>query len=275
MARPWGAAVIRCCALLFLAACGAVPGAACATDRTTSAIDPAQFSYDERPGARLPSQLLFQDSDGRVVRLGDLAHGAPLILVPAYLQCPNLCSVVRASLLGSLQRAELLGGRDYVLAVLSIDATETSAEASAAKAADLSAFGHGQSGSYWHYLTGAAPNITAVTNAVGFRNRFDPDAQQFVHPAGIVFVTPEGVVSGYLLGVGYTPTDVRIALHTAGMGRVAAAAAPLLLICFHFDPTTGRYSLAVMKLLRLGGVLTALTIAGMLFLLYRRERIRS
>ena len=273
MAHPWGAAVIRCCAVLFLVllACGT----ACATGRNSAAIDPAQFSYDERPGARLPGQLLFQDADGRSVRLGDLAQGAPLIIVPAYLHCPNLCSVVRASLLASLQRAGLRAGQDYVLAMLSIDPTDTSAEASAAKAADLNAFAHGQSGSYWHYLTGAAPNITAVTSAVGFRNRFDVDSQQFVHPAGIVFVTPAGVVSNYLLGVGYTPVDVRIALRTAGMGRTAAAAVPLLLICFHFDPATGRYSLAIMKVLRLAGVLTVLTIAGTLLLLYRREPIRS
>jgi protein SCO1/2 len=271
MARPWGAAVIRCCAVLFVAACSA----ACATGRDSAAIDPAQFSYAQHPGVRLPGQLLFRDSDGQAVRLGDLAQGAPLILVPAYLRCPNLCSVVRASLLGSLQRAELRDGRDYVLAVLSIDPTETSAEASAAKAADLSAFAHGRTGSYWHYLTGAAANITAVTRAVGFRNRFDPDAQQFVHPAGIVFVTPEGVVSNYLLGVGYTPVDVRSALRTAGMGRIAAAAAPILLICFHFDPITGRYSLAIMKVLRLAGVLTVLTIGGTLMLLYRREPVPS
>jgi len=223
----------------------------------------------------LPTQLVFQDSDGRDVRLGDLAQGAPLILVPAYLHCPNLCSVVRASLFGSLQRAELRGGRDYVLAVLSIDPTESSAEARASKAADLSAFDHGQNGSYWHYLTGAAANITAVTHAVGFRNRFDPVGEQFVHPAGIVIVTPAGIVSNYLLGVGYTPADIRMALRTAGVGRIPAAAAPLLLVCFHFDPTTGRYTLAIMKVLRLAGVLTALTLAGTLFLLYRRDRIES
>jgi protein SCO1/2 len=271
MAYPWGAAVIRCRAVVLLAACGA----ACAADYNSSAIDPAQFSYEQRPGARLPSQLLFKESDGRIVRLSDLAQGAPLILVPAYLRCPNLCSVVRASLLGSLQRAGLRSGRDYVLAVLSIDPAETSAAASAAKAADLSAFGHGEAGSNWHYLTGAAQDISAVTTAVGFRNRFDPVGQQFVHPAGIVFLTPSGVVSNYLLGVGYTPVDVRAAVRAAGMGRPAAAAAPLLLICFHFDPTTGRYSLAIMKVLRLAGVLTALTIAGMLCLLYRRERMQS
>jgi protein SCO1 len=263
--------MIRWFAVVFLAACGA----ASAAGPYPSDIDPTRFSYQERPGARLPNQLLFRDSDGRAVRLGDLAQGLPLILVPAYFRCPNLCGVVRASLLGALQHADLHAGRDYVLAVLSIDPTETSAEASAAKASDLSAFGSSRTQSYWHYLTGTISNITAVTGAAGFRNRFDPKSQQFIHPAGIVFVTPAGVVSNYLLGVGYSPVDVRSALHSADAGRIATAAAPLLLICFHFDPTTGRYSLEILKVLRLAGVLTVLTIAGMMFLLYRRDRLRS
>jgi len=271
MAGARDTAMIRWFAAIFLAACGGASGAVL----HASEVDPARFAYQERPGAPLPIDLLFRDSDGRAVRLGDLAQGVPLILVPAYLRCPNLCGVVRASLLGALQHADLHAGRDYVLAVLSIDPTETSAEASAAKASDLSAFDRERTQLYWHYLTGTAANITAVTNAVGFRNRFDPKSQEFIHPTGIVFVTATGVVSNYLLGVGYTPVDVRSALRSADLGRIAAAAAPLLLICFHFDPTTGRYSLEILKVLRLAGVLTVLTILGTVFLLYRRERLRS
>jgi protein SCO1/2 len=271
VAGPWGTAMIRRFAAVFLAACAA----ASAASRYASDIDPARFSYQERPGAQLPDQLLFRDSDGRTVRLGDLAQGVPLILVPAYLRCPNLCGVVRASLLSALQRADLHAGRDYVLAVLSIDPTETSAVASAAKASDLAAFDSDRTQSYWHYLTGTASNIAAVTDAVGFRSRFDPKSQQFIHPTGIVFVTATGVVSNYLLGVGYTPVDVRSALHSANVGHITAAAVPLLLICFHFDPTTGRYSLEILKVLRLAGVLTVFTIVGTVFLLYRRERLRS
>jgi protein SCO1/2 len=263
--------MIRWFAVVLLAACGVASGAG----RNASDIDPARFSYEERPGARLPNELLFRDSDGRAVRLGDLAQGMPMILVPAYLRCPNLCGVVRASLFGVLQRADLRAGRDYVLAVLSIDPAETSVEASAAKASDLSAFGDGRPQPDWHYLTGPAPSIAAVTDAVGFRNRFDPESRQFIHPAGIVFVSDVGVVSSYLLGVGYTPVDVRSALRGAGAGRIAAAVAPLLLICFHFDATTGRYSLEILKVLRLAGVLTVFTIAGLVFLLHRRDRIRS
>ena len=47
---------------------------------------------------------------------------------------------------------------------------------------------------------------------MGFRDRFDPDSNQFVHPAGVVFVTASGRVSNYLLGVGYAPSAVRSAV---------------------------------------------------------------
>jgi protein SCO1/2 len=122
-----------------------------------------------------------------------------------------------------------------------------------------------------HYLTGNASDIEALAESVGFRHRFDPDSNQFVHPPGVIFVTSSGRVSNYLLGVGYAPTAVRSAVERTAAGGIAAVGSPLLLICFHFDPTTGRYSLEVMKILRLAGIVAVLTIAGMVFLLRRRE----
>ena len=205
------------------------------------------------------------------MRLSELSQGLPLIVVLAYFHCSSLCGLVRSSLFEALGAAKLSAGRDYALAVVSIDPHETSADAGAAKAADLAAFGHLGAESSVHYLTGQASDIQALADVVGFRDRFDPDSNQFVHPAGVVFVTASGRVSNYLLGVGYTPSAVRSALERAGAGGIAAAASPLLLICFHFDPTTGRYSLEVLKVLRLAGIFTVLTIAGMLFLLYRGE----
>jgi protein SCO1/2 len=256
----------RICLLLSL-------GVAAAAARSSPAFDPSRFAYWERPGTELPGQILFRDSDDRPASLGDLSKERPLILVPAYFHCPNLCGVVRASLLGALQRTELQAGRDYILAVLSIDPHETSADAREAKMADLAAFGTAGAERYWHYLTGSSENIKAVTDVIGFRHRFDPESKEFVHPAGVVLIG-SGIVSNYLLGVGYTPTDLRSAVHQAGSGRIAAAASSLLLICFHFDPTTGRYSLEILKLFRLAALATVLTLAVMLFLLFRRERIR-
>jgi protein SCO1/2 len=106
---------------------------------------------------------------------------------------------------------------------------------------------------------------------VGFRSRFDAADKQFLHPAGIVFLTGKGTVSSYLLGLGYQPRDVGLGVTRAANG-VTARALPILLLCFHYDPTTGRYSLAILRVLQLGAAITVLVIAGTMTLALRRER---
>ncbi len=234
--------------------------------------DLSGFAYRQRPGAHLPPQAEFRDAAGRTVRLGELGHGMPLVLALGYFHCPNLCGVVRDDMFHALGATSLKAGRDYTLVVLSIDPSETVADAKAAKAQDIAAFGSPDASRSWRYLTGSPDAIRAVADAVGFRDRLDPQTKQFVHPAGLVFATPGGVISSYLLGVGYTPTDMRAAVARADAGGLATIASPVLLLCFHFDPTTGRYTLAIIKLLRLAGVLTVLTLGGTLFLAFRRDR---
>lgn len=247
------------------------------TAASASAVppDPAFFAYRQRSGTRLPVQAIFRDANGREMRLGDLAQGLPMVLALTYYHCPNLCGFVRADLFRALRAANLRAGRDYALAVLSIDPTETSSDAKTAEIRDAAAFAASGVGGAWHYLTGSQSDVQAVADAVGFRDRLDRETKQFVHPAGIVFVTSSGIVSSYLLGLGYTATDVRSAVQRADAGTIAAAASPVLLLCFHFDPTTGRYTLAIVKLLRLAGLLMVVVIVGMLFLLFRREGNRA
>jgi protein SCO1/2 len=262
-----GFAMKRCLvsALLCAAGFGSVSAHA------ASPPDPSLYAFQERPGVEIPTPSIFSDADGRTVHLSELSHGLPLIVVLAYFHCSSLCGVVRSSLFAALHAAQLKAGRDYALAVVSIDPHEMSDSARAAKATDLAAFGPLGADEFVHYLTGSASDIRALTESVGFRDRFDPDSNQFVHPAGLVFLTSGGRVSNYLLGVGYTPSAVRSAVQRAGAGGIATAGSPLLLICFQFDPTTGRYSLEIMKVLRLAAILAVLTVAGMVFLLYRRE----
>jgi protein SCO1/2 len=238
-------------------------------------LDPTLVSglaYHERPGAQVPLQLVFRDADGQIRSLGEQLHGLPMILIPAYFNCPNLCSVVRASLFEALRSTGFRAGRDYTLAVISIDPQETSTDARDALARDRAAFDLPGSAQGWHYLTGAVENIHAVADAIGFRERRDAHSREFLHPAGLIFLTPRGVVSSYLLGVGYTPVQVRAAVERANAGTLAAVASPVLLLCFHFDATTGRYSLEIMKLIRLAGLLTVVTLGTMLWLLRRRPK---
>ena len=234
--------------------------------------DLAGIAYEQRPGSQLPGNATFQDDTGGTVQLANLFEGKPLILALGYFHCPNLCSVVRASLLGALSRSELVAGRDYSLVVLSIDPLETSGQAAAAKTGEMQRYPLPGAEQNWHFLTGTADKVKAVSDAVGFYARFDSERKTFVHPAGVVFATPAGLVSSYLLGVGYEPSDVRLAVAHAKSNTIATKASPVLLLCFDYDATTGQYTLAVMKLLRLAAALTVAVLAGAICLARFRER---
>ena len=244
----------------------ALAGALLACSAADSA--PGDFAWRMHPGAVVPFGTQLRDEAGRPVTLGEAAGGLPVILDLGYYHCPTLCGVVREDLLAALKTSGLVGGRDYALVSLSIDPAETPADAAAAKAADLaqSPFADGTG---WHYLTGP---MQAVGDAVGFRDRYDEQLKQFLHPTGIVVLTKAGVVSGYLLGVGYHGGDLRAAVLRAGEGGIARAALPVLLLCFHFDASTGRYTLEIVKVLQLMGGLTVLTIGGLVYVLHRKRR---
>ena len=242
------------------------------------ADDPGDYAFAQTPGAALPAGARFSEADGRPIRLGDLFGRRPIVLALGYFHCPSLCSVVRDDLLEALSKSGMRAGVDYDLAFISIDPDETTAEAATAEADDAARYSvasdgaAGQATPGWHFLVGDPGSVSAVADAVGFRSRYDVHLKQFLHPAGLVIVTPEGHVSGYVLGVGYHAGDVRTAVTLASSGGIAKAAVPLLLLCFHFDAATGRYTLAVMKVLRLAGYVTVLTIGTALLLAFLRER---
>jgi protein SCO1/2 len=240
--------------------------------RTASEVDAADYAFEQRPGAVVPAAAVFTQADGRPVRFGDILGRRPVVLALGYFHCPTLCSVVRDDLFEALSHAGLAAGADYELAVASIDPSETPADAAAAAADDAARYPAAAGGAAaptgWHFLVG---DTAALAAAVGFRSRYDVHLKQFLHPAGLVVLTPEGRVSGYVLGAGYHAGDLAAALATASTGGIAKAALPVLLLCFHFDPATGRYSFAVMKALRLAGLVTVLVLGGTLFLLFRGE----
>ena len=253
--------------LLLLAVC-VLPAAAPALS------DLGNFAFDQKLGNQVPLAIFFRDESGETVRLADFIHGMPAILVLGYFHCPNLCGIVRDDLFSALQRTGMVAGRDYTLVAFSIDPRETSEDAREARQQDVARYTAPGAVGAWHFLTGNLSAVEAIEHAVGFRSRFDPALKQFLHPAGIVFITPHGVISSYILGVGYNAGDVRLGVTRASSGSIAAKALPVLLLCFHFDATTGRYTLAIMKLVRLAGALTVLTIGTTLFLAFRRERRR-
>lgn len=239
---------------------------------TAAATDAWQFAYQQHVGRSIPVHAIFRDETNRRVQLGDLLGGEPVILALGYFHCPNLCGVVRADIVDALSRSGMLSRQDYSLIVVSIDPTETAADAGKARDDDAVRVNLQKPPTGWHYLTGSASDVQKLERDVGFRARYDQRLKMFLHPAGIVLLTPRGTISSYLLGVGYPPGDLRVALTRARQGTVAQAALPVLLLCFHYDPGTGRYSLAIVKLLEIACALTVLALGGTLALAFRRER---
>jgi protein SCO1/2 len=230
------------------------------------------ITYSQRMGNVLPSSTTFLDERGLPVRLAEVTQGKPLILALGYFHCPSLCGVVRADLFQALGKTDLVGGRDYQLIDLSIDPRESPRDAAITKTQDMMRFPVTGAAAGWHFLTGQAATVRTIAAAVGFQERWDPQLKQYLHPTGIVFVTPAGVISSYLLGVGYSPSDVRLGVTRAAHGTVQAAALPILLLCYDYDESTGRYTLGIMKMLRLAAALTVLVLGVTLYLAFRRDK---
>ena len=228
--------------------------------------DPTDFAWQPHPGGETPLDLPFTDTAGQRTSLRTLG-GVPTVLTLGYFSCPTLCGPVRDDLIAALAASKLEGGRDYRVAVLSIDDKETIDDAIKAKLTDLKQ--PGDTGQGWYYLVGPAAPVAA---AIGFPYRWDADLQQFAHPAGVVVLTPTGRIASYLEGVGYTGAAMREAIEAASAEQVAATPSPILLLCFHYDASTGKYTLEIYKVLRIMAVMTLVGIAGLLVLLHRKRQ---
>lgn len=247
-------------------------GAAGADDRTIATRATTEVRYEQRLGQTIPPGLTFVKSTGERVDFDSLLSARPTVLVMAYYRCPMLCTLVLNAAVDALKEMSLQPGDDYGIVVLSIDPRETPELAAQNKRVFVDRFDREVDPGGVHFLTGRKTDIDAAASAVGFRYVFDPESGQFAHPSGIVIVTPQRKISKYFLGVEYSPRDVRLGLVEASQGRIGTVVDQVLLLCYQYDPTTGKYGLIITNVLRLGGTLTVVIILGGISLLLWRER---
>jgi protein SCO1/2 len=206
------------------------------------------------------------------VRLGDYFGKRPVVLVFAYYDCPMLCTLVVNGLSSALAVLSLNPGRDFEIVTVSFNPRDTPAAAAAKKAGYLERYKRPGAADGWHFLTGDQPSIDRLTRAAGFRYVWDADTRQFAHPSGVIVLTPDGRLARYLFGVEYGPRDLRFAIVEASAGMVGSPVDSLLLYCYHYDPMTGRYGLAIMRAIRLAGAATVLALGTFIVVMVRRER---
>ena len=127
----------------------------------------------------------------------------------------------------------------------------------------------------WHFLTGDKDAISAVTSAAGFSFEWDEKSDQFAHAAGIMIADPNGILSRYFYGIDYSPKDLKFGIMDSAQSKVGNPAEQLLLYCFHYDPSTGKYGLAILRVIRLAGVATLIGMGAMAFMFWRKGKKRD
>jgi len=231
-----------------------------------------RVGLDQKLDAQVPLDLTFRDEQGNTIPLRQYFHGKPVVLSLVYYNCPMLCTEVLNGMKGVFRHLPMVVGKDFEVVTVSIDPTETSSLAAAKKQMYLQGYEHPEGASGWHFLTGEEQQIRTLADAVGFRYVYDKQTKQFAHAAGIMVLTPEGKVARYLYGVDYLIKDMRLALVEASNNTIGTPIDQVLLLCYHYDPATGKYGLVVMNLLKIGGGITLLTLGGFIVIMLRRER---
>lgn len=241
---------------------------------TAQALTPNELNrlgYDQHIGQTLSGNIPFEDSHQRSLTLGELRNGKPTLLVLGYYHCPMLCTLINDGLIESLQELRFDVGKDFNVVNLSIDPHETPDVAAAKKKEYLKRYGRHGAEAGWHFLTGSQPAITQLTNEAGFRYAYDSATREYAHPSGFLVLTPEGRISRYFFGVNYDPKELRSALIAASHGQNGSVIQQLILLCYHYNPITGKYGALVLTVLRVLSIGTVLALGSWIAWLCRRD----
>ena len=230
---------------------------------------------DQRLNEQVPLDAVFKDEQGREVRLREFFKGKPVVVALVYYSCPRLCNQVLNGMLSSFRKLTFNVSEQFEVVTVSFDPRETPQLAAAKKQTYVKAYHREGAEAGWHFLTGDEKNIKLLTEALGFRYRWDDATNQFAHASGIMVATPEGRLARYFYGIEYSPRDLRLGLVEASENKIGNTADALMLYCYHYDPATGKYGAVVMNMVQVGGILTLMAIGAMFFVMRRRVRARE
>jgi protein SCO1 len=232
----------------------------------------SKIHIDQHLDRQLPLDLPFVDESGKQVRLGDYFGKRPVVMALAYYECPMLCTQVLNGLVTALTVMNFEPGREFDVVVVSFNPREGPGLASQKKASYLARYGRPHTAPGWHFLTGQQPSIDALTDALGFRYAYDDEIKQYAHGAAIEVLTPKGHISKYFYGIEFSARDLRLGLIEASDERIGTPVDDFLLFCYHYDPATGKYGASVLRMVRLGGILTVVAFLTFLTISLRRDR---
>lgn len=234
-----------------------------------------QVGIDQKLDQNVPLNLTFNDENGRSVELGRYFGMQPVVLVLVYYECPMICNLVLQGVVKAFRVLQFEPGKEFQVVVASIDPKEKPELAAQKKENMLKEYKRPESEHGWHFLTGSEESIKALADSVGFRYVYDAETKQYAHAAGLTVLTPQGKISRYFYGTEFSAKDLRFALIEASQNKIGTLVDQFLLLCYHYDPSLGRYGFAIQNALRVGGALTLLVMGGLILPSLYRERVSS
>jgi len=277
--------VIAVCAVLMLTASVDLANGQASKESESQIRDqniPSVFSgvgIDEQLGDKIPAELMFRDETGKTVTLDSyLGNGRPILLNYAYHNCTMLCSIMLESFAGTLQEMDLVAGTDFDVITVSFAADETPNLAARQKAKYVERIGKKEAmeGALagWHFLTGDDDNIQLLAKSTGFQFKWIESSKEYAHPAALIFLSDEGIITRYLHGMTFQVKDVRRAVVEASRGEVGTAFDKIIMYCYRYDASANSYVIHAQSLMKIAGLLTLLLLVTGLSILWRRERRR-
>lgn len=235
-----------------------------------------EVNVDEKLGDKIPLDAIFATSEGDSLTLGELmVDDKPVLIHPMYYNCPMLCGVILESVFNVVDDLAWTPGTDYTIISFSIDPEEKHPLAAENKTEYLSDLGRPEANDGWHFLTGSEENIRRVTEALGFSYTQHEPTGQYVHPASIMFLSPDGTITRYLYGLEFNEFDLRNALYEAADGQIGSALDQVVLYCFQYDPASLSYVPVALNIMKVGGLATALFLGIFLGLFWLKEKRSS
>jgi protein SCO1/2 len=242
-------------------------------DRTEPLPKPLEsVDVKEHLGAHIPKTLGFGDETGRPVTLGDYVDNKlPVVFTFNYTDCPMLCNLMLTGLVDGLKALDFTPGREFRIVTVSIDPSEKPERALATQRKYLARYGKPEAKDGWHFLTGSETNVKAYADAIGMEYAYVPERKEYAHPAALAVASPDGKIVRYLYGIQYPSQSLRLALLEASEGKIGTAFDRLILYCFHYDSSQGKYAPMAANIMRVAGAVAVVLLAAFLALLFRSD----
>lgn len=228
---------------------------------------------DEKLGDKIDLSLKFKNEQGEDVTLAKyFKSGKPVMLALVYFNCPSLCNFQLNGIVETLKKLAWTTGDQFEFVIASIEPTETPELAKNKKESYMTVYDRKEGAKGWHFLTGSQESITALADQVGFRYKWVESRNEYAHTAATYVLTPEGQISRYLYGIGFTPKTLRLSLVEASNNKIGNAVDRFLLYCFRYDPEKRGYAFYAFNIMRAGAAVSVVALLAFLVPFWIRQR---